>query len=341
MVRVGTRPGIAFTRRAGLALIAAFAAACVPTVQARMIAPAAFEGPRFTQDRFVSFDGAELGLTTWAPQEGAPWAVIVALHGMNDYADAFHLAGPYWAERGVVTYAYDARGHGRSPQRGVWGGRDLMTEDARTAVRTARARHPGAIVAVVGESMGAATAIAAFGSDDPPPADRLILCAPAVWGWSSLPDAYAVTLWLGAHTFPWRTISPPRGVRITPTDNAEAIARMSRDPLMIFGARVDAVYGVVGLMETASQRAGALAAPTAFLYGGNDQIIPMPAALTAARRLPPHARTAFYPEGYHLLLRDRQRTRVFDDVLAFLRDPDSPWPSGAAPLTAATAASHR
>lgn len=332
MVRGRSLARLAGARFIGAVLIALACAACAPTVQARMTAPGAFQGPHFTQDRFVSFDGAELGLSRWAPAEGEPWAVIVALHGMNDYADAFYLAGPYWAAHGVEVLAYDARGHGRSLQRGVWGGRDLMTEDLRTAVRVARRERPAAIIAVVGESMGAATAIAAFGSDDPPPADRLILSSPAVWGWSTLPDAYAITLWVGAHSFPWRNVSPPRNITIIPTDNMDARRRMGRDRLMIFSTRIDAVYGMVNLMEAASERIGAIRAPTAFFYGAHDQIIPRAAALRAAQRLPAGARTAYYREGYHLLLRDLQRERVFDDALSFLRDPNAPWPSGAPPV---------
>ena len=156
--------------------------ACAPTVQQALVAPAAFAGPHFDTEaqRFYSFDGAPLGLTAWRPEQEEPWAVIVAAHGMNDYGEAFYLAGPWWAKQGIATYAYDARGHGRSPRRGVWGGTRLLTEDLRTAVRVARRAHPGALIAVVGDSMGAATAITAFASDDPPPADRLVLVAPAV-----------------------------------------------------------------------------------------------------------------------------------------------------------------
>jgi alpha-beta hydrolase superfamily lysophospholipase len=68
----------------------------------------------------------------------------VALHGMNDYGEAFYLAGPYWAKQGVATYAFAARGQGRSPRRGVWGGQKLMPEDARTAIGVARRTHPNA-----------------------------------------------------------------------------------------------------------------------------------------------------------------------------------------------------
>ena len=38
---------------------------------------------------------------------------------------------------------------------------------------------------------------------------------------------------------------------------------------------------------------------------------------------------AFYPNGYHLLLRDKDRAKPIDDILAWIRHPDAPLPSGA------------
>ena len=171
-----------------LALLTALAclSACAPLVQTAGRPPLGFSGPRLEADRFISFDGTALGLSRWEAK-GEPWAVIIGLHGMNDYGNAFWMAGPWWAERGVTTYAYDQRGFGRSPERGVWGGEALMTEDLRTICALARKQHPHAVIAVVGESMGGAVAIDAFASDRPPDADRLVLLAPAVWGWSSQP----------------------------------------------------------------------------------------------------------------------------------------------------------
>ena len=319
--------------------------ACVPTVQRAASPIDGFPGPRFetSAERFVSFDGAELGLTAWLPMNGAePRAVIIALHGMNDYANTFYLAGPWFAERDVAVLAYDARGFGRSPRRGVWAGERLMTEDLRTAVLVARREYPNAKIVVVGDSMGSAEAIATFGAADAPTIDRLVLVAPAVWGWSTLPDQYAFALWVGAHTFPWRAVQPPRRVvrRVTASDNREALLQAGRAPHMIWTTRIDAVYGLVGLMETASERAANLDGDVLFLYGANDQIIPRNSAVAAARRLPPSARTALYENGWHWLLRDNQREVVFNDILAFIGDPDAPLPSGAAPLLPVSQANH-
>ena len=96
---------------------------------------------------------------------------------------------------GIATYAYDQRGFGRSPERGIWGGDTLMTEDLRTITRPdPRPLSRTRSIAVAGESLGGAVAIEAFASDRPPAADRLVLLAPAVWGWSSQPLAYKLAL---------------------------------------------------------------------------------------------------------------------------------------------------
>lgn len=312
-------------------------AACVPTVQRAHSQLDGFQGPRFdaVNQHFVSFDGAELGLSAWLPPEGQePSAVIIALHGMNDYAGAFYLAGPWFAQHGVAFYAYDARGFGRSPQRGVWAGETLMSEDVRTAVRVARQMYPNAKIAVMGDSMGSAEAMATFGAPNAPHVDRVILVAPAVWGWSTMPAAYSMTLWVGAHTFPWRAVQPPRGVvrHVTASDNQAALLQAGRDPQMIWTTRIDAVYGLVNLMEDASERAPNLQGDVLFLYGAHDQIIPRASALATARKLPHNVRTAYYANGYHWLLRDLQAPVVYQDILTYLDDPNAPFPSQSPPL---------
>ena len=302
--------------------------------------PGGYRGPYIGGDVVASFDGALLGLSKWEAEgehAGNPWAVIVALHGMNDYGNAFHLAAPWWAAQGVTTYAYDQRGFGRSPGRGIWAGEELMVEDLRTVVALARAKHPDALIAVVGESMGGAVAATAFASERPPAADRLVLLAPAVWGWRHQPLPNKTMLWLAANFTASKVYTPPRWLtsKITPTDNRDELIAMGRDPLMIWGARSDTIYGLVGLMDEGAESVGEVSIPTLYLYGANDQIIPGKAALRAAATLRPGHRTAYYAKGYHLLTRDRQGPVVWADVLAFLKDSKAPLPSGAPPIPTA------
>jgi len=323
-------------------LVASLLAACAPTLQQAGRPDAGFVGPRLEAAAVVSFDGTRLGLSRWnaAGPDGAqiePWAVIVGVHGMNDYGNAFHLAAPWWATQGVTTLAYDQRGFGRSPHRGIWAPDALNIEDLRTVVALARRHWPRALIAVAGESLGGAVAIEAFASDRPPEADRLVLMAPAVWGWSSQPLTYRALLWLAEKAAPGKVFTPPAWVtdHRYASDNYPELVAMGQDPLMIWGARTDALCGLVTTMQHAQDEVGSLRAPTLFLYGAHDEVIPKGAAFKAARKLPPTARTAYYGDGWHLLMRDHEGPLVWRDIIAFVRDPAAPLPSNAPPMPGA------
>ena len=318
-----------------LFLLAASAAVtgCAPTVQMAGAPEVGFDGPRLEDETFVSFDGGRMGLKRWLP-DGEPAVVVAALHGMNDYSNAFHFAAPVWAENGIATYAFDQRGFGRSPGRGIWAGETLMTEDLRVFVGLLRLRHPAATLVVAGESMGGAVAIAAFASDRPPAADRLVLMAPAVWGWSSQPLPFRTALWFTAHLAGETVLKPPSWVadRVHPSDNREELIAMGRDPMMIWGARNDTLYGLVALMQTAWRSTGRIKVPVGYFYGANDEIIPKVAAFRAASRLKAADRTAYYARGWHLLTRDLRRDVVIGDIQSFIFDPAASLPSGAPPI---------
>lgn len=282
-------------------------------------------------NHLISFDGAQLGLTVWDTGTD-PEIVIVGVHGMNDYANAFHMAAPYWAARGVKTYAYDQRGFGRSIGRGDWPDEELMREDLRTTVRLVRAEHPEAMLAIVGISMGGAMAMTAFGSDTPPEGvDRVVFSGPGLRGWGSIPAVQRVALWTSVRVRPGWVVRPPRFVKIEPSDNVEMLQRMWRDPLGLKNNKIEQVHGVVSLMENAHRAAPDLPAdiPMLLTYGAKDIVVPERGLRRTAKRLPDHVRTAYYPDGYHMLLRDLQAETVFEDVLAFLRDPEAPLPSNA------------
>lgn len=322
------------SRRAMLAFGALLLAGCAPAVGSENPGQVAVRPPALGRDAFISFDGVRLPMNVWRTQY-APKALIVALHGFDDYAGAsFALAGPLWAKMGYQTYAYDQRGFGRGPERGRWAGPEPMMEDLRTLVALLREKHPGVPIAVVGESMGGAVAICAFASSRPPEADRLILLSPAVWGWSTQPLVNAVGLWVVDHLDPALSLSPPSFVsdQYRCSDNLKVLKAMDADPYEINATRADATYGLVDLMERASLEIGRVHAPTLYAYGAHDLMIPKAAAFAAAARLGPEGRTAYYPEGWHLLDRDLHAGRVLGDVGAFIATPQEPLPSRPDPI---------
>jgi alpha-beta hydrolase superfamily lysophospholipase len=311
-----------------LVLAAQLMAACTPVV---MPAGAAVAAPVLTADTLVMADGAQLPLKHWLPA-GRPKAAMVALHGFNDYANFFAATGAFLARHGIASYAYDQRGFGQAPNRGMWAGGATLVDDLAQAARLVAGRHPSVPLYLLGESMGGAVVMVAMAGPNPPAVAGIILSAPAVWGRASMSWYQNVALWLAAHTLPGAPVSG-RGLGIQATDNVEALKAMGRDPLVIKETRIDAVFGLVGLMDQAMAAAPGIDTPALVLYGLNDQLIPEAALREMLARLPAEPRhprrIAFYGHGWHMLLQDLQRQTVWDDILSFVTRPAAPLPSGA------------
>jgi pimeloyl-ACP methyl ester carboxylesterase len=120
-------------------------------------------------------------------------------------------------------------------------------------------------------------------------------------------------------------------VRIIASDNDEALRALGRNPLTIKSTRFDTLRGLVDLMDLALAAAPRFpAAPSLFLYGANDMIIPPTATRRTWERLPPPpVRRARYEKGYHLLLRDLERSIPTADILAWMQWPGARLPSDA------------
>ena len=307
-------------------------AACTPRVEE----PGdPITAPAIVADEYIARDGVELAIQRWLPESNAgtpPKAIILALHGMNDYANAFAMPGAWWAQHGIATYAYDQRGFGRAPHRGYWPGEAALRDDLDTMVTLLHDRYRGVPLFLLGESMGGAVAMTAMARADHPKVDGVILSAPAVWGQTTMDPGEEVALWLAAHTVPWWTVTG-RGLKITPSDNRDMLVALSRDSLVIKETRIDAIWGLVNLMDDAFASAPKLdGVPILILYGEHDEIILKEPTRLMIGRLPPFPaaarKVAIYPKGYNMLLRDLEAKALWADVLHWIEDPAAPLPSG-------------
>ena len=275
---------------------------------------------------FVAADGARLPLRRWLPG-GQPRAVILALHGFNDYSNAFDDPGHYWQTRGIATFAYDQRGFGATEHAGIWPQQSALVGDMRDALRILRQTYPELPVYLLGESMGAALMLSAAG-DEALDADGLILVAPAVWARSTMNPLYRAVLWLGAHLFP-ATEMTGRGLGVVASDNREMILDLQADPLVIKHTRIDAMWGLVNLMDSALQGSHKLTAPALILYGAHDQVIASGPTSEMVSRLARDIPVAVYEKGWHMLLRDLAAETVLRDIAAWIADRNAKLPSGA------------
>lgn len=283
--------------------------------------------PAVAEDSILARDGTRLPLRRWEA-EGAPRAVIVALHGMSDYSNAFDMPGKVWAKLGITTIAYDQRGFGLSANPGVWAGSEAMRSDLRDAVAAARRRYPGVPVFALGESMGGAVVLTALAAQPALNADGVILVAPAVWSRGDMPLTYRAALYLAAHLVPGMILSNNAAssvVKIVPSDNVPMLIALGKDPLFQKRTRTGTLYGLVNLMDEARIAPASIktAPPILFLYGANDQIIPAKPTKAVTEALGSKAAVKQYERGYHMLLRDLQGELVDKDVAdwIFARQP--------------------
>ena len=277
----------------------------------------------------VMADGYRLPLSVWHPP-GEPQAIVLGLHGFNDYRSALAAPAEFLAANDIMTFAYDQRGFGETAQRGLWPGPDVLQQDARTMVQLLCVRYPGKPLFLLGESMGGAVVMDMIADAETACLKGVILVAPAVWGWQTMPFWQRSALWLAAHTVPGQTLTG-EGLELTPSDNIDMLRALGRDPLVIKETRIDTAFGLTNLMESALHSGQQLTLPALILYGEQDDIIPPNSVCEMLQGLPgPQTgqwRMALYPAGYHMLTRDLQAAVVLEDMVSWIRNQTLPLPS--------------
>lgn len=277
--------------------------------------------PKITATSLIMTDGAALPLHRWQPNDKSPKAVILALHGFNDYGLFVKEGAKYFANRGLLVYAYDQRGFGAAPHHGRWPGRKALADDLISATKLIRSNHPNKPLYLLGTSMGGAVMMTAMTRRKPPHVDGIILTAPAVWGRDSMAFYERWALGLLSHTLPWVTLSG-RGLKIKPSDNIEMLRALGRDPLIIKETRIDTIWGLANLMDEAAAEAAKFRSKALILYGERDEVIKKAPTEKMLARLPKSTaskrKLIRYKNGYHMLLRDLQAKNVWRDIAEWI-----------------------
>jgi alpha-beta hydrolase superfamily lysophospholipase len=283
--------------------------------------------PMLLPHELVTTDKTHLPMRNGLPK-GKVRAVIIALHGFNDYSHAFAIPSKAVNSHGIAIYAFDQRGFGNAVNKGIWPGQDNLIRDTGDMVRAARKKYPHIPIYLLGESMGGAIAVVCVTHPGFPSVDGVILSAPALWGGDTMNSFFRATLWFFAHTMPHKVLTG-EDLHVLASDNIDMLRALGSDPYVIKETRVDAVYGLVHLMDTAYGNIDKVKEPTFILYGAHDQVIPPDPIKKAARKIKAPHIFAYYPLGYHMLLRDKHGDIPTHDIISWITDRNKPLPSGA------------
>lgn len=276
------------------------------------------------ESRARTADGIELLTRHWPADEveaggawaGAPWAVVLIVHGLGEHSGRYEHVGDQLAAAGLDVYAYDHRGNGGSEGRrgdvDRWSRFHDDLAERLTAARAAAGRRP---VVVYGHSLGGLI-VAGYCLSPRPKPDLVVLSAPA------LDDTLAG----------WKHVVAKVLGRVAPTmDIANDIdgTTISRDPAVAAKTVDDpscvptstARLGAAGFAEQARVRAAAdagLGVPTLVLHGLDDGLVPAHASDVFVGAPGVERRT--YPGLRHELHNEPEGPQVVEEIIIWLRE---------------------
>ncbi len=271
-----------------------------------------------TEQTFKTWDGTELFYRAWLPLQPAGKALLL-FHRGHEHSARWQETVEALALDGVAVFAWDARGHGRSPgERGAAENLGAIVRDVEAFVRHVSERHaiPLENMVVLAHSVGAVTA-AAWVHDYAPPIRGLVLAVPAFRVKLYVPFAVPL-LRLKQKLFgPGYVKSYVKANLLT--HDPEQAARYHADPAIF---RQIAVNVLLDLHDTSTRLladAGAITVPTLLLAAGSDWVVKISAQEKFFQRLgSPVKRMETLPGFYHAIFHEKERQLVVAKVREFI-----------------------
>ncbi len=249
---------------------------------------------------FVAADGADVFYRMW-PAVGQVRGVAVLVHGMGEHSGRYqHVAG-FLAQRGMVVYALDQRGHGLTPgEKGTVERFSDFLDDLAEFHALAIREQPGLPLVLFGHSMGGLI-VTAYLLERPLVPDYLILSGPAI-----------VPIFDPAD----RSIDPSRLSR-----DPEVWRSYLEDPLVLRDRVQQGLYVALarglGLLVG---RAAEIDVPVLLIHGENDVLCSAEGARAYVEAFSSDDITVLvYPEGRHEMLNETNRDEVMNDLWDWLR----------------------
>jgi len=266
---------------------------------------------------FAGFGGSPLFYQSWYPDNGVQ-AVVVMVHGLGAHSGAFEPAVPYLLAQGYATYAFDLRGHGRSPgQRGYINTWAEFRADLGAFLERVQNQHPGCPCFLWGHSLGGTIALD-YALRSPTGLQGLILTAPALSKVGISPFKLAVGRLL-SRVYPRFSLSA--GIQHNLS---------SRDPKILAIYAQDALRHKYGSARLATEffttvdwlyeHATALQVPLLILHGSADRItLPESSHAFFQRVLFADREYREYDGSYHDLYADLDAQTVMMDFSRWLK----------------------
>ncbi len=281
-----------------------------------------------TEHTMKSWDGVELFYRAWLPARPANKALLL-FHRGHEHSARWQEVVEGLALDDVAIFAWDARGHGRSPgARGSAENLAVVVKDVDAFVRHVSEKFGIALpdMIVMAHSVGAVT-VTAWVHDYAPPVRGLVLAVPAFRVKLYVPLAVPL-LRLRQKLFGHGYVKSYVKAKML-THDPEQAARYHADEFIF---RQIAVNILLDLHDTSTRLladAGAINVPTLLLGAGSDWVVKLSAQQQFFDRLSsPVKQMEVFPGFFHAIFHEKDRhlpiVKVRKFVLERFRQPPAP-----------------
>jgi alpha-beta hydrolase superfamily lysophospholipase len=252
----------------------------------------------------------------WTPRgDKSGWIGIV--HGLGEHSGRYHEVAEHFCRAGFEVIAFDLIGHGRSGgPRGHVSDYDMLLEDVDALVGELKRRGGRGPCWLYGHSLGG-NLVLNFALRRGPGLSGSVVTSPLLL--PVVPPPWWKRLLATALN---RVV--PRAVfsaGIDPTDlshDAQAVQRYRDDPLVFGHVSVRLGVQMLAAGRWALQHADELALPTLLMHGAADRLTSAEASREFARRAGPVCTLRIWPDLFHELHWETQRTEVLDAALDWM-----------------------
>lgn len=269
-----------------------------------------------TQGKFQGFRGCQLYYQSWLPVQPSQ-AMIVLVHGLGAHSSVFQNVVQYLVPQGYEVYAFDLRGHGRSPgQRGHINQWKEFREDLRAFLRYIQSQRSCCPLIVWGHSLGGTVALD-YALHSPDEIQGLILTAPALTKVNIAPVKLALGRLL-SKTVPRFSLKLGIQKQLGSRDPA-ALAAYLQDPLRHEYGSARLATEFFATVRWIQTHASELKIPLLIMHGSSDQItLPEGSREFFQQVIFPDKEHREYEGNYHDLYVDNDYAEIFSDLSTWL-----------------------
>jgi len=268
----------------------------------------------------TSWDGTELFYRCWMPSS-KPNKGLLLFHRGHEHSGRWQETVESLKLTDVAVFAWDARGHGRSPgERGAARSLTDVIKDTDAFVRHVSELYeiPRENMIVLAHSLAAVT-VAAWVHDHAPAIRAMVLVTPAFHVKLYVPFAVAGLRFRQRFLGPGRVTSYVKAGLLT-RDRVEA-NRYDSDPLIFKQIAVNVLLDLHDTAKRLVADAGAIHTPTLMVSAGQDWIVRLKAQRTFFNRLSsPTKEMRIFPTARHAMFHDLNREAVIQQIRSFVSE---------------------